>query len=118
MHELSIAQSLLAIATQSFPADAKGTISEVGIRIGELSGIEIEALTFAFSIIKKDTILENASLRFEIIPGEGTCRQCHQHFTLHQYGTPCPHCKSYHISITGGRELTITNLLVDEPVLV
>ena len=53
MHELSIAQSIISIAENAAPKDHSTHITSVGLQIGELSGIEIESLKFALSVIKK-----------------------------------------------------------------
>ena len=44
MHELSIAQSILAIAENAAPKNSNAVVTSVGLQIGELSGIEIESL--------------------------------------------------------------------------
>ena len=114
MHELSIAQSILTIAGNTLPQNNHAAITGVGLQIGELSGIERESLEFAFSVIKKDTILELAGLQIETIPGEAVCTQCHTVFPIHHFGTACPHCNSYFINITKGREMKVLNITVDE----
>jgi len=53
MHELSIAHSILSIAENAVPENSKAFVTSVGLQIGELSGIEIESLEFAFSVIKQ-----------------------------------------------------------------
>lgn len=114
MHELSIAQSILSISEQSIPAGTTARVCEVAVRIGELSGIELDSLEFAFSVIKKNTLLEHATLRVEIVEGEAFCRFCSHQFAFHQYGDSCPQCHSYEISVTGGRELKVTSLIMQE----
>ncbi|MBS1655958.1 MAG: hydrogenase maturation nickel metallochaperone HypA [Bacteroidetes bacterium] len=114
MHELSIAHSILSIAEKSFPANSKGFISAINIQAGELSSVELEALQFAFSTIKHDTILEKAELNIEIIPGEALCADCGTLFHMNSYGTCCPDCNSYLSSIKKGKEFKISSLTVDE----
>jgi hydrogenase nickel incorporation protein HypA/HybF len=113
MHELSIAQAIIAIAEQAMPADGQ-PVSAVGIEIGELSNIEIEALTFAFSIVRSSTILENAELDIHIVKGEGFCTACQSAFPMATYGTSCPCCGSFSIDIVRGREMRVLNLQVED----
>jgi len=114
MHELSVAQSILSIAENSAPKKPSTVITRINLQIGELSGIEIEALKFALSIIKKDTVLENAEVDIDVIRGEAECPQCKTIFTMHYYGACCPNCKNYFIHVTKGREMKVVNLTVEE----
>ncbi len=112
MHELSIAQSIMSIAENAAPESA--VITAVNLQIGELSGIEIEALKFALSIIKEHTILTKAEVHIETVEGEAQCNICNTIFPLHAYGTSCPYCGSYSMTILKGKEMRILNLIVEE----
>ncbi len=114
MHELSIAQSILSIAENAAPKNHNTVITGVGLQIGELSGIEIEPLKFAMSVIKENTILEKANLNIEVIEGEAECTQCRNIFPVHYFGTCCPQCGSYFINILKGREMKVLNIIVNE----
>jgi len=114
MHELSIAQSILSIAEDAVPENSNAVVTGVGLEIGELSGIEIESLEFAFSVIKADTLLQNAELNIQIIKGEAVCSDCTTIFPVSTYGTCCPQCKSYSMKILKGREMRVLNIIVDE----
>lgn len=112
MHELSIAQSILAIAQKAAPPD--GIITGVNIQVGELSSIEIESLKFAFTAIRDETVLQKADLNIDIIPGEAQCADCNNIFHLPAFGHPCPRCKGFSLNILKGREMKVTSLTVEE----
>jgi hydrogenase nickel incorporation protein HypA/HybF len=114
MHELSIAQSILSIAENAVPENSNAVVTGIGLQIGQLSGIEISSLEFAFSVIKADTILQNAELNIEIIKGEAECNECKTIFHLCNYGKCCPTCKSYSMKILKGREMRVLNIVTDE----
>ena len=114
MHELSIAHSILSIAENAIPENSNAFVTSVCLQIGELSGIEIESLEFAFSIIKADTLLQKAELEIQIIKGEALCSECNTIFPLSSYGTCCPQCNSYSMKILNGREMRVLNIVVDE----
>lgn len=114
MHELSIAHSILIIAENAVPENSKAVITSVGLKIGELSGIEIGSLEFAFSVIKADTVLQYADLNIEIIKGEAKCNDCENIFPIGNYGTCCPECNSYSMKILKGREMRVLNVVTDE----
>ena len=50
----------------------------VGVKIGELSGVESESLRFCFDALVQDN----------------RCRQCAQEFAVEEYRTECPQCGS------------------------
>jgi hydrogenase nickel incorporation protein HypA/HybF len=114
MHELSIAQSILEIAEKAAPPNPKTVITSVGLQVGELSGVEAEALQFALSIIKKDTVLDKAGLNIEVVKGEAECSQCRTVFAIPSFGTCCPQCSGYSMTIRKGRELRVLHIVVDE----
>ncbi len=114
MHELSIAHSILSIAEKAVPKNDRAVVTGVNLQIGELSGVEIESLKFAFSVIKENTLLEKAELIIDIIEGEAVCKECNTIFPLHSYGTCCPKCNSYSLKILKGREMRVLNIVVDE----
>lgn len=114
MHELSIAHSILSIAERSVPPGTKGTVSAVNLQIGELSSIEIDALRFAFEAIKSKTVVQNAELNIEVIPGEAKCSDCDTFFHMDSYGSCCPKCGCFLVSILKGKELKVLSITVDE----
>jgi hydrogenase nickel incorporation protein HypA/HybF len=113
MHELSIAQSILTIAENAAPKN-NAVITSVGLQIGELSGIEIEPLKFALSVIKENTVLQKADLDIEIIKGEAECTECKTVFPMSYFCSCCPQCGSYFIKVIKGREMKVLNIIVDE----
>ena len=48
MHELSIATAIIERADELARADGTDAVSAVTVRVGELSGVVPDALTFAF----------------------------------------------------------------------
>jgi hydrogenase nickel incorporation protein HypA/HybF len=112
MHELSIAQSIIKVVEKSLPVNFIDTVSAVHLSIGILSGIELEALTFAFSIIRKDSLLHSAELEIEIVNGKAVCNKCLQEFECNEFGKACPHCNSFSVSITGGKDMKVLRISV------
>jgi hydrogenase nickel incorporation protein HypA/HybF len=114
MHELSIAHSIISLADNALSEKCKGVVTRVDLEVGELSGIEIESLEMAFSVIKTDTFLENAKLNIQVIKGKAACAKCKTIFPLHAYGKCCPECNSYSIKVVRGTELRLLDIVVDE----
>lgn len=107
MHELSICRKIVEIvAGQIAPAEADA-VAEIGIRVGVLSGVDPDALAFAFESISVDTPVAGASLSIERIPLRGECRSCGTGSEIEDYLFRCPACGSDELSIVSGEELEI-----------
>lgn len=114
MHEASIAQSLLDIATEECRKKGFNKIISVRIRIGKASGVMPEALLFAFDALKAGTMASGATLDIEEVPVSGHCDSCGSDFTVgEEYILKCPRCGSGSFRACSGRELDITEMEVD-----
>ena len=60
MHELSIVHNILQIAIEEVNKTNAVKVDQIDLDIGILSGIEIEALDFAWRACTKNTVLEGA----------------------------------------------------------
>src|SRR5437773_880854 len=68
MHELSIAEAIVGIAS----AHAAGRpVARVEIKVGHLRQVVPSALTFAFELVAQGTVLEGAELAIEAVPAAG-----------------------------------------------
>ena len=76
MHELSLTQSLVAIAEEHARRAGATVIREIVLEVGELSGAIPEALEFAFDVCSKGTLAEGAALTIRKVPGSGRCTAC------------------------------------------
>ncbi len=112
MHELSIAMGIVEIAeNETKKANAK-SVSLIELEIGTLSGIEISSLEFVWPMAVKDSVLEKAERKIEIITAKAVCVDCDQEFELEQHYDVCPNCGSYFKSILKGREMRVKALEV------
>ncbi len=114
MHELSIAQHLVEIATEAARDAGARRVTRVGIRVGELSCVHREALEFCFDIVTKGTLLEGAELTIEEIPVEVYCPSCDRVSRLESIQRfRCARCGQATADIRRGRELELDSLEVD-----
>lgn len=114
MHELSIVMSILEIAETHAAGAGAGTVEEIELEIGCLSGIEMEAFEFAWKQAVRNTILEGAVRTIHRTPGEAVCTECGNSFHIQKLFDDCPECGNRLISILHGKELRIRSLLVNE----
>ncbi len=115
MHELSIAQNILEIVQQSVPENQAGSVRDIRVRVGQLSGIVPDSLDFCFSAIVNDTAMRQARLAIEQVPTLSQCKNCAQRFRIEDWVFSCPACQSTSLELISGRELEIVDIeLVDE----
>jgi hydrogenase nickel incorporation protein HypA/HybF len=113
MHELSIAISVVEMATQHALSASAKSVSQVELDIGELSGVEMESLRFALSVAVKDTILESTQFLINAIHPLFECTSCGCHYVPDQMPGTCPECGQGNPQLIEGNELQIKSLLIE-----
>lgn len=113
MHEMSIAASMLE-AVQAESARHGAHVSAVGVKIGEISGVDTESLRFCFDVLVQDTDLAPLSLQIEYLPWRNRCRDCAHDFAVQEYRTDCPQCGSVATEVAAGKELEFAYMEIDE----
>ena len=115
MHELSIANSLVEIATEHAQQHGAIRIEAITLRIGALSCVHQSALEFSFELVTKDTLLEGAQLRFIDVPVSIYCSSCDSEVELpgiQQFR--CPLCNTPSGDIRKGRELDVESIEITQ----
>lgn len=115
MHELSIANSVLQVVKAEAERHPGARVLTVGLRVGELAGIDPAALTFCFESLVKDTEFEPLVLEIDPSPRRQRCPQCKSTFTVVEYDITCPDCGETHTDCIGGDELELAYLEMEEP---
>ena len=106
MHEAALAENILQIALDTAAANCAEKISAIGLKLGEMSGVEIEALNFSFDVLKKNTPAAEAELKITRVPIRAKCNRCGKTFTVERYNFFCPECDGILI-LQSGRELLV-----------
>lgn len=115
MHELGIASSVLEAVAEEAKRRPNSQIKKVGLRIGELAGVDCDALTFGWEAITKDTEWQDLGLEIEQVPRRQRCTQCNHEFAAPDFLTACPKCADLMTVTIAGDELDIAFLEVEEP---
>jgi len=114
VHEVGIAVSIL----ESVEAEARRRpdtrFAALGVRIGELSNVDRDALSFAFDALTRKTALENLRLEIEWCPRRQKCLNCEEEFRVCEFDLNCPKCGGNKTSCIGGTELDIAYLELEE----
>jgi len=112
MHELSVALGIVDIATNECKKANKSFVSKIGLEIGNLAGIQLDALEFVWPVAVKNTVLENAERVIHKIKAEAICLECSERFPVSYHYDNCPKCGSYFKNVTKGSELKVKYLEV------
>lgn len=112
MHEVSLMQDTVIIATRQAREAGARRIHRIMMRVGALSGAVPETLEFAFDIVAKGTMAEGATLDIERVDVRCYCAPCGQEFTPDDLVCECPRCGRPSTDIRSGRELHVTSLEV------
>lgn len=76
MHEYSIVQALVERVDAEARARHATAVHRLSIRVGELSGVEVDLLTTAYETFRERTICERAELAVETVPARWECPAC------------------------------------------
>ena len=113
MHEMAIAQGILDIALTANDREGGSRITKIKLLIGEMAGVEPDALQFCFGALAAGTAAAEAELAIDIIPLTGCCDSCGTSFPIERYRFVCPSCQSGQVQTISGRELAVEHLEVE-----
>jgi len=102
MHELSLVQSILDIIENYRKEHNFFKVNYLKLSFGELSCVNKDSLKFAFDMLSKGTVAENAEIYFSIIPATITCNVCKETFNSVEDYSKCPKCNSNDIFLSAG----------------
>ena len=114
MHELSIALGIVELAEKEARKAGGKEIEIIELEIGKLSGVEMEALDFAWPVATKDTMLANAIKKVNNPSGRARCMECNFEFDIENLYDSCPKCNSYFKDIYQGKELRIKSIVIKD----
>ena len=111
MHELSIAQAVVAVASRH----AGGrSVRKVELRVGYLRQVVPASLEFAFQLLTDGTSMEGAELAIEEVPARGRCRACGVETTMSDFPLRCGRCDGLDVELVAGEELLVEALELEQ----
>jgi hydrogenase nickel incorporation protein HypA/HybF len=110
MHEMSLAEGVREIVDETARSNGAQRVAAVRLEIGKLAQVEIEALRFAFEVVKRGSLADAA--RLEIVECEGTawCMRCCEAVVIAGRGDACPKCAHYQLQVTGGDRMRVLEI--------
>ncbi|MDE3165107.1 MAG: hydrogenase maturation nickel metallochaperone HypA [Acidobacteriota bacterium] len=115
MHELSIADSVLQTVRAEADRRPGAVPVKIGLRIGELAGVDPGALTFGFQALTAGTAWEGIAVDIETVPRRHRCPSCATEFPVVDYACDCPACGATRTSCIAGDELELAYIELEEP---
>lgn len=112
MHELSLMEEVRRQALAAAAAEGAGRIEAITLRVGELAGVESEALRFAFPVVMQGTIAEGAQLELENEAAICVCEPCGRSFHANEGCCDCPRCGTISRRLLSGTALRLVALQV------
>ena len=114
MHELYLAESIIAIVSDYAARNRFKKVNTILLSCGRLSCIEPKTLQFAFDVQSPNTPAEGAALEFKIIPAAIHCFSCEKDLEVNAHTGICPSCGGAEVALTAGtEELQILEMDVD-----
>ncbi|QJW94969.1 hydrogenase maturation nickel metallochaperone HypA [Frigoriglobus tundricola] len=114
MHELSLAHSLVEVVEESALKAGARRVTLVTLKVGELSGVAVAALQFAYELVTADTLLAGSRLETRSVPVTVYCPRCDREGALASAQRfRCPVCDAPTGDVRAGRELEIETIEVE-----
>ena len=76
MHEYSIVASLIDRVRQEADAHGGARVHRLHVKIGELSGVEVDLLKTAFDTFRERTVCEGAEMKVDTVAPAWACPSC------------------------------------------
>ena len=113
MHEMSLAESVREIVDETARAQGARRVGVVRLEIGRLAQVEIEAMHFAFEVVKRGSLADEARLDIVEVDGRAWCMRCSQAVVIARRGEACPHCGSHQLQVTGGDRMRVMDIEIE-----
>jgi hydrogenase nickel incorporation protein HypA/HybF len=114
MHELGVANSVLQEARQEALRHPGARLRKVRVRVGEMSGVNPEALMFCFQTVVRESTPEPVELEIENCARRQRCSACDLTFVVTDYDLRCPSCGTQETEFAGGDELELASLEMED----
>ena len=122
MHELSMAQGIINAVLETAQTNDATEVTEIYIEVGKLAMLNPEQLRFLLDVLVENTIAENAKIDISEIPITVNCPECGYNGIGNvddsDHYAPiikCPKCDNLRISILGGKDCIVKNIVVEKP---
>ena len=111
MHEVGIMEAAIRAVLHQATSNGASRVHRIVLRIGTLSGVDPDALRFAFDVVAHDTAAAGAALQVDEVPALAHCAACDSDFAATAgFMFACPHCGILSGDVRQGRELELARI--------
>jgi hydrogenase nickel incorporation protein HypA/HybF len=115
MHELSIALSIVEIASEEAARQPGSRVEAVHLRLGPLSGVVKDALLFSWKLACEETPVAGSQLAIEEVGVRVRCPACGvESDVTGDLDLRCGSCGNAATEVIRGRELEVTALELED----
>jgi len=115
MHELSIAMSMVEMATEESQRLGAERVTALHLKVGLLSGVVKDALIFSYEVACAGTPLEGSKLIIDDVPVKVYCPRCSSEKELDSIQLfACSACGELTPEVLEGRELQVVAMEIEE----
>jgi len=110
MHEMSLAESVREIVEETARANGARRVAAVRLEIGRLAQVEIDAMRFAFEVVKRGSLADSARLEIVEVDATAWCMQCSAPVAITCRGEACPRCNGWQLQVSGGDRMRVMDI--------
>ena len=114
MHEVGVIRQVVRTVEDFAKENGITEVSGIVLDVGELSLVIPKYVEDIYQITVKGSILENAELTINVIPGMAECDECDEIFNVIEHEGYCPKCGSFEKQILTGKDFLIREIHVPE----
>jgi hydrogenase nickel incorporation protein HypA/HybF len=107
---MALAESVREIVQDAASANGARCVSTVRLEIGRLAQVELAAMRFAFDVVKRGSLADQARLDIVELDGTAWCMPCAAPVVISRRGAACPQCGSHQLQVTGGDQMRVMDI--------
>lgn len=111
MHELGVMMQVISRVEDIAKSNQVSKIDTLVLQIGELSSMIPAYIEACYEPAAEGTMLQDAKLVIEVMPGNGMCRNCQQVYRLIEHDRICPKCGQENFEVLSGKEFNIKEIV-------
>lgn len=113
MRELHSTQTILGKVLHQADLSRATRIKKVHLALGEISELDPNSIRKHWNELSKNTVAENAEIRFHILIAEVQCMSCFKKYRPENGVIHCANCGSYGAKILTGEEFHVESIEMD-----
>lgn len=111
MHELGVVFEVVKTVLNFAEKNRLTKIDKLVLQIGQLSSMIPKYIEACYPAAADGTLLQDAKLEIEILPGNGICTRCDKVFNIIENSQTCPNCGGKEWELLSGKEFMIKEIV-------